>query len=83
MEATAARQHWTEDLLREVEQSDFPSAAQLDRIERMISTRRELEHYILMLTEKVQGKRFPADHLLDRVERLLGVLQRVDRQEAQ
>lgn len=78
MDATAKRQEWTEDLLHGIEKSEFPSAAQLDRIERLISTRDELEHYITLLTEKVQGKKFPADHMLDRLERLLRVLQHSD-----
>jgi hypothetical protein len=76
--ATAERQQLTSVLLEEIEATDFPSAAQLDRIERLISTREELEDYIAILTRKVQGKMFPDRHLLDRIERLLIVLQRAN-----
>jgi hypothetical protein len=80
MAATAEQQQLTEVLLDEVSETDFPSATQLDRIERLISTRAELETYIAVLTEKVQGKMFPDGRLLDRLERLLSLLKRVDQE---
>jgi hypothetical protein len=49
-----------DDLLRELEGSDFQSAAAMDRIESMISTRPELERYTAILTAKVQGDDFQA-----------------------
>jgi hypothetical protein len=78
MAATAERQQVTEDLLRQIEGTHFPAAGQLDRIERLITTREELEQYIAILVDKVEGTRFPAGHMLDRLERLLRVLQRFD-----
>ena len=80
MAATGERQQLTEVLLDEVQRTNFPSAAQLDRIERLISSREELEDYIAILVQKVQGKMFPHRELLDRLERLLRVLQRVDQE---
>ena len=80
MAATAERQQLTGVLLDEVEKTSFPSAGQLDRIERLISTREELEHYIGVLVQKTQGKMFPDRNLLDRIERLLSVLQRLDQE---
>jgi hypothetical protein len=76
--ATAEQQQLTQALLDEIEGTGFPSAPQLDRIERLISTRDELERYIAILAEKVQGTKFPAGQMLDRVERLLRVLKRYD-----
>ena len=58
----------------------LPIAAQLDRVERLISTHDELEDYIAILLQKVQGKMFPDRHMLDRLERLLRVLQRFDQE---
>jgi len=52
----------------------------LDRIERLISTRDELEDYIAVLVAKVEGKMFPHKELLDRIERLLRVLRRADQE---
>ncbi|HEY3551418.1 MAG TPA: hypothetical protein VGK69_10250 [Gaiellaceae bacterium] len=80
MPATAERQQVTETLLQEIQETRFPSAAQLDRIERLISTREELEDYIAILMHTVQSTKFPAGHMLDRLERLLRVLQRVDQE---
>jgi hypothetical protein len=78
--ATAEQQQLTEVLLDELEGTAFPSAAQLDRIGRLISTRDELEDYLAILMQKLQGKRFPDRQMLDRLERLLRVLQRVDQE---
>lgn len=80
MPATAERQQLTEFLLDALERTNFSSAEQLDRIERLISTREELETYIAILMQKAEGMKFPGRHLLDRLERLLRVLQRVDEQ---
>ena len=80
MAATAEQQQLTEVLLDEIERTAFPSAAQLDRIERLISTRDELEDYLAILMQKLQGKMFPDRQMLDRLERLLRVLQRVDQE---
>jgi hypothetical protein len=81
MATTAERQQLTGILLDEIQGTHFPSAVQLDRIERLISTREELDDYIAALTQKVQGKKFPDRRLLDRIERLLRVLQRLDQEE--
>jgi hypothetical protein len=78
MATTAEQQQVTEVLLQQVQETAFPSAAQLDRIERLISTPDELELYIAVLTEKVEGTRFPDRQLLERLERLLSVLRRYD-----
>lgn len=74
MAATAERQHLTELLLDEVQRAGFPGAGQLDRVERLISTREELEEYIAILIEKTEARRFQDHHLLDRIERLLQAL---------
>jgi hypothetical protein len=78
MPATAEQQQLTEALLDSVQRTDFSNAAQLDRIERLISTRDELETYIAILIQKVEQAKFPGNHILDRLERLLRVLQRFD-----
>ena len=82
MAATAEQQQLTEILLDEVADTDFPSAMQLDRIERLISSRDEMETYIAVLMKKVEGKISPDRRLLDRLERLLTLLRRVDEQAA-
>lgn len=81
MDATAERQKWTEDLLREFEESQFPTVGLMDRIEGNISTRDELEQYTTILIEKVRGEEFPSDHMQDRAERLLKLLQQLDQKQ--
>ena len=81
MAATAEQQQLTAILLDEIDATAFPSPEKLDRIERVISTREELEDYIAVLVGKVEGKMFPHKELIDRIERLLRVLQRADQEE--
>jgi len=81
MDATAERQKWTEGLLREFEESDFPTVALMDRIEGNISTRDELEQYTTILIAKVRREEFPSGHMQDRVERLLELIQRLDQKQ--
>lgn len=78
MAATAEQRQLTEVLLDEVCETDFPSATQLDRIERLMSTRSELETYIAVLISKVEGKISPDPGLLDRIERLVGLFRQAD-----
>lgn len=80
MAVAGEQQRLTEVLLDEISETNFPSVMQLDRIERLISTREELEDYIGILMHTVQSTKFPAGHMLDRLERLLRVLQRVDQE---
>jgi hypothetical protein len=81
VEATVERQQFTQDLLATLQGTDSPSTEHLDRIERLISTREELEVYIASLMDKVSGKMSPDRRMLDRIERLLRVLQRVDQEQ--
>jgi hypothetical protein len=76
--AAAERQQLAAILLDEVEQTAFPSISLLDRVERLISTREELEDYVGLLLDKVEGKIAPYRPLLDRIERLLSVLQQAN-----
>ena len=80
MRATAEQQQLTEVLLDELCETSFPSATQLDRIERLLWSREELETYIAVLIDKVEGKISPDSGLLDRIERLVGLLRQVDQQ---
>jgi hypothetical protein len=78
--AKAEQQQLTDILLDELEATGFPSAVQLDRIERLISTREELESYLEILTRIVRRTQYPGSHILDRLERLLKVAQRFDQE---
>jgi hypothetical protein len=82
MAATAEQQQLTEVLLQKVEETDFPSAPQLDRLEQLISTREELVDYMAILTQKVEGTTFPPGPMLDRLDRLMRVLRRLDSETA-
>jgi hypothetical protein len=80
--ASTAEQHQlTEVLLSQIQESGFPSPAQLDRVEQLISRREELETYIAVLAQKVEGTSYAAAPMLDRIQRLIRVLQRFDEEE--
>ena len=80
MATTVERQQLTRDLLDALQERNSPSPAELDRIERLISSREELELYIDTLSKNVRGKVAPDVRLLDRLERLLRVMQLVDQE---
>jgi hypothetical protein len=80
MATTVERQQLTRALLGSLQERNSPSPAELDRIERLISSREELELYIDTLSENVRGKVAPDSRLLDRLERLLRVIQLVDQE---
>ena len=82
MAAPGEQRQFTEDLLTTLQETDSPSSEHLDRIERLISTREELEVYVASLLKKVRGKISPDRRLLDRIERMLRVLQRLDQEDA-
>ena len=81
MPAPAEQQQLTEALLDHIQESAFPAAAQLDRVERLISTRDELETYIAILMQRVEASNYPPTALVDRLQRLLRVLKRLDLEE--
>jgi uncharacterized protein YutE (UPF0331/DUF86 family) len=60
MDAVALQQELTDDFSRQLEKSEFPNGELMDRIERMVSMREELERYTEILTEKVRRTTFPA-----------------------
>ena len=80
MATTVERQELTRALLDALRERNSPSPAELDRIERLISSREELELYIDTLSKNVRGKVAPDVRLLDRLERLLRVTQLVDQE---
>jgi hypothetical protein len=80
MQTTAEQQQLTEILLDGIQSADHSSAGELDRVERFISTREELQVYLAILIEKVEALRFPDKGLLDRLERVLSVWQRVEQE---
>ena len=80
MATTVERQKLTRALLDALQERNSPSPAELDRIERLISSREELELYIDTLSRNVRGKAAPDVRLLDRLERLLRVMQLVDQE---
>jgi hypothetical protein len=79
--APAEQQQLTQALLGHIQESAFPAAAQLDRVEQLISTRDELETYIAILTQRVEASNYPPSSLVDRIQRLLRVLKRLDLEE--
>lgn len=82
MAATADQQKLTAILLDTIEETAFPRAAELDRVERLISSREELEDYIGILLQKLDEQKYPHGPTVDRLERLVGLLQRLEQRAA-
>jgi RNA binding exosome subunit len=82
MDASLVREHITEELLQELEQSRFLHVALMNRIEARIKTRAELERYVEILVAKLEETRFRSETMIDRIDRMVGLLERLDKRSA-
>lgn len=65
-----ARNRYFEILMDQVREVQYPSVEILDRIERTLESRDQLEEYMGILFERVESCEYPSKQLLDRLERL-------------
>lgn len=63
-----ARQRTTDRLVQIVGQYRYPSHQVLDRLERSLRTRSDLEAYALILSKITESQRYPSLRVLDRLE---------------
>jgi hypothetical protein len=82
MDTSALHEEITEQLLRKVEESKFFHLPAMNRIERRIRTRDELERYIEVLVAKLEQTGFRSETVLDRIDGLVQQLERLDRKRA-
>jgi hypothetical protein len=66
----------TDALLEKLDETRYPSADMLDRIERTIADRDRAEAYVERLIEHIEADRFPSPTMIERVGRLVSVLDR-------
>jgi hypothetical protein len=66
----------TDALLAKLDETRYPSAPMLHRIERSIADRERAEEYVERLIERIEADRFPSPSMIDRVERLVSALDR-------
>jgi hypothetical protein len=59
-----------EILMRQIRDVRYPSTEVMDRIERTLTTREQLEEYMGILFDRVEECQYPSKQLLDRLERL-------------
>jgi len=59
-----------EILMRQIRDVRYPSTEVMDRIERTLQTREQLEEYMGILFDRVEACQYPSKQLLDRLERL-------------
>lgn len=65
-----AQNRYFESLMKQVRESQYPSTEVMDRIERTLESREQLEEYMAILFERVERCEYPSKQLLDRLERL-------------
>ncbi len=65
-----AQNRYFETLMDQVREVQYPSVEILDRIERTLESRDQLEEYLGILFERVESCQYPSKQLLDRLERL-------------
>jgi hypothetical protein len=67
---TTAETRLFEVLMRQIRDVRYPSVEVLDRIERTLQTREQLEEYVGILFDRVEECQYPSKQLIDRLERL-------------
>lgn len=74
MSAEELRGRYLGVLLDRLEETRYPSAAMLDRIEAAIGDRRTAEAYVGALIDHLDEDQYPSPAMIDRVRRLLTFL---------
>lgn len=66
---TPVRQRAADRLVRTICQDRHPSHQMLDRLEKSLRTREDLEAYAWILDRLMEGQRHPSPRMLDRLDR--------------
>ena len=74
MSVEKLRSRYLKVLLDQFEETQYPSAPMMDRIEAAISDRETAEAYVKMLIDRVEQSRYPSPPMVDRVRGLLSAL---------
>ena len=81
MTARQLRERLTTQQLKEIDESQFPSATMLNRLETSLREREALADYAEILVKKVERTRFPSTALLNRIDAVLARLEQQERHE--
>ena len=68
MPLTKAHDRYMQVLLDRIRADDYPSSAQMDRVEILLD-RDHVDDYLEILFEKVESCHYPSNMLLDRISR--------------
>jgi hypothetical protein len=72
--ASDLRRRYADLLMTKVEETNYPSAELMNRVESTLADREQAEQYARILFQKVDESQYPSLQLLDRVERLARLL---------
>jgi hypothetical protein len=65
-----AQKRYVEILFEQIRHVQYPSVELMDRLERSLETREQLDEYMGILFDRVESCQYPSKQLLDRIERL-------------
>ena len=82
MDAAAAQDQLTEQLMQRVEESKFLHIPLMNRIEERIRTKEQLERYTAFLVRKLEERNFEDEWLMNKVDGMLDLQQRLARYES-
>ena len=81
MNASALRERITHKLLKQIDESEYPSVTMLDRAEVALGTPDDLSDYAETLVKKVEATQFPSTEMLNRLDGLVGRLEQIERRQ--
>jgi hypothetical protein len=82
MNAAAVQEQLVDEMLDKIEEQTFLNLPLMNRVEQMLTSRKQLERYIELLMQRVRGEKYMDYATLNRIDWLLGKLAALDRQEA-
>lgn len=75
---TTVRQQFADRTLRTIARTRHPSHQMLDRLERSLRTRGDLEAYGWLVRQLTEGQRHPSPRMLDRLDQCALTLELLD-----
>ena len=81
MNASALRERITQKLLKQIDESEYPSVTMLDRAEIALGTPDDLSDYAETLVKKVEATQFPSTEMLNRLDGLVERLEQIERRQ--
>ena len=81
MNTPALREKISHKLIKQIDESEYPSVTMLNRAEVALATADDLSDYAETLVKKVEATQFPSTEMLNRLDGLVERLEQIERRQ--